>query len=82
MKQERFIFPILQRRKPKQRGLNSMPEDKQLVSGEPGFQPRQSGSRAHALNKYYAASTLCLQTKESKSHTTVLICKVFSLFGF
>lgn len=47
-----------------------MPEDKQLVSGEPGFQPRQSGSRAHALNKYYAMQPLHCVFKQRKVRVT------------
>lgn len=47
-----------------------MPEDKQLISGEPGFQPRQSGSRAHALNKYYAMQPLHCVFKQRKVRVT------------
>lgn len=35
-----------------------MPKDEQLISGEPGFKPRQSGSRAHVLNKLCAMKPL------------------------
>lgn len=35
-----------------------MPKDKQLLSEEPGFKARQSGSRAHVFNKLYAMQPL------------------------